>query len=338
MSVRLPSSSVLVGLLTLGGGPSVATAQPADGDPPQAAIPQLAEALVEGADTAYVSDYISFAGSDSMGFVAFALDNNRGRAGADYQAEHFVALFDERRGWIDVEGYDSFANDEGVLLGYPESPYFEFVGEPYALESIRSKSAPLNLSIGELEERITERDDTTVFSLASGPAALVWDGRRIEGRVIYEYLAIRGANRLAGMSVRGVWDMLVGGPDFQGLYLASENGEDLYVHLARSSAASGLAESPLMAFSTRDNLTQPIENLVFDVADFDAALGFYRWPAAWRLRWETDCGRATLTVDSLAHDTQTNWVLGGFAMRGVRGLVSCGGETKEIYGLAELIR
>jgi hypothetical protein len=47
----------------------------------------------------YVSDYFSFVGQDSQGPVDFALDNNRGRDGDDYQAEHFLVLHDEKTGW-----------------------------------------------------------------------------------------------------------------------------------------------------------------------------------------------------------------------------------------------
>jgi len=52
----------------------------------------------------YVSDYVSFIGEDSQGHVAFALDNNRGRDGESWQAEHFVVLHDEREGWISLQG------------------------------------------------------------------------------------------------------------------------------------------------------------------------------------------------------------------------------------------
>ena len=43
---------------------------------------------------AYYSDYFSFIGRDPVGFVAFALDNNRGVDGSEYQAEHFGVLYD----------------------------------------------------------------------------------------------------------------------------------------------------------------------------------------------------------------------------------------------------
>ncbi len=46
----------------------------------------------------YVSDCFSFVGEDVTGHVAFALDNNRGRDGKSWQAEHFVVLHDEGEG------------------------------------------------------------------------------------------------------------------------------------------------------------------------------------------------------------------------------------------------
>lgn len=304
---------------------------------PKARVPALGARVVAGSETAYVSDYVSFAGRDATGFVAFALDTNRGRAGPEYQAEHFVALFDEREGWVEIDGYDSFPNAGNVLLGYPESPYFEFVGEPYALESIAARSTALTLSIGTLTERVTRHDEETVFSMASARATLFWKGRRVEGRVIYEYLALRGANRLAGASLGSVLSMLAEGPDFQGLYLASDDGDDIYVHLARASAATVPGDA-LVAFTTHASVTQRIEDLVFEVTDFDPAFGFYRWPGGWDLTWQSECGDAHLSVETLAHDTESNWIVGGFAMRAVRGTFVCGARNAAVYGFGELIR
>ena len=49
-------------------------------------------------EVVYYSDYFSFIGEDEYGKVAFALDNNRGRDGDTWQAEHFVVMHDEHRG------------------------------------------------------------------------------------------------------------------------------------------------------------------------------------------------------------------------------------------------
>lgn len=76
-----------------------------------------ANALIAGAELAYVADYFSFIGADAQGHVAFAVDTNRGRDGADFRAEHLYAvLHDERRGWVDVRGNGCFPNPEGQLL------------------------------------------------------------------------------------------------------------------------------------------------------------------------------------------------------------------------------
>ncbi|MBN1240291.1 MAG: hypothetical protein JXB36_17440 [Gammaproteobacteria bacterium] len=278
---------------------------------------------------------MSFAGADASGRAAFALDTNRGRAAGDYQAEHFVAMYDERTGWVHLEGYTDYPNTERALLDYPDSPYFDFAGAPYALESIASPVNGLSLSIGPLEPRVTTRSDSTLFSMASAPATLSWSGRTFEGRVIYEFLAMRDENRLA-RGISGLLEVLTAGPDFQGLYLATETG-DLYVHSAPASAAASTG-NPLMAFWAAAERNLRADDVRFDVTAFDAAPGFYRWPASWSVRWRSDCGAAQLSVRSLDHDTQANWITGGFAMRAVEGEIVCGAESMPVFGFAELIR
>jgi hypothetical protein len=78
----------------------------------------------------YVSDYFSFVGQDSQGHVALALDNNRGRDGEAYQAEHFVVLHDERRGWMNAVGNGPYENGSKELKAIPDSPVFRFQGTP----------------------------------------------------------------------------------------------------------------------------------------------------------------------------------------------------------------
>lgn len=297
-------------------------------------IRDRARELVAGAETAYVSDYVSFTGADAAGRVMFALDTNRGRAEGEHQAEHFVVMHDDRAGWIDVEGDTDIDNAAGMLLEWPASPYFEITGEPYALDTLRSQPNGFVLDIGPLEPRTTTVSESTLFSMASAPATLEWRGRTLEGRVIYEHLAMRGSNRLAG-GIGGALAIFTGGPDFQGLYLGAA-GEDLYIHRAPVGGAS--TQSPLVAFHARDGTTLDIENLELEVTDYDAAFGFYRWPAAWRATWQSACGDARLTVESREHATQSNWITGGFAMRTAEAELSCGGTTTTLHGFAELIR
>jgi hypothetical protein len=131
-------------------------------------------------------------------------------------------------------------------------------------------------------------------------------------------------------------DVLTNGPDFQGLYLASGDS-DFYIHLALSAAATGLGD-PLLAFMTERGKPVAIHNLGFEVTEVQPALGFFPWPAAWAVAWQADCGQALMTVESIDHHTESNWVVGGFAMRPVLGAYRCGAETREFYGFSELIR
>ncbi|HZC68106.1 MAG TPA: hypothetical protein VE201_05760, partial [Nitrospirales bacterium] len=95
----------------------------------------------------YVSDYFSFVGADQEGRVAFALDNNRGRDGDAFQAEHFVVLHDEHKGWIDVSGNGPYDNLRKELDRIPDSPSFQFVGVPEAGLTITSTPNQLTLRI-----------------------------------------------------------------------------------------------------------------------------------------------------------------------------------------------
>lgn len=315
----------------------LARAQPAPEVPGAESILAAAAALIDGAQTAYVSDYLSFEGGDETGRVLFALDTNRGRSGEEtYQAEHFVAMYAEHEGWVDLAGYDDFPNEAGALLDFPDSPWFQLTGAPLALESVASPRNEIGIALGALTPRIATGSQTTQFALASGPATMSWRGRQLTGRVIYEFLAMRDSNRLASQGLGGALRMVTEAPDFQGLYLASGD-DDFYAHLALSSAASDIGE-PLMAFWARAGHGVSIRNLSFEVTGFAPALGFYRWPSAWELGWQSDCGDARLSIESVAHATQTNWVIGGFGMRAVVGRFECGAETAEYFGFAELIR
>lgn len=144
----------------------------------------------------YVSDYFSFVGADTHGRVAFALDNNRGRDGDAYQAEHFAVLHDEHEGWIEIAGSGPYPNRDHVLDRIPNSENLQFEGAPSTGLIITSPHNRLTLAIEPLRERTRHRHDGALTWMGSVPASLTWKGRTILGRVIYEYLVIPEFNRL----------------------------------------------------------------------------------------------------------------------------------------------
>ena len=78
----------------------------------------------------YYSDYFSFIGRGASGCVAFALDNNRGVDGPDYQTEHFGVMYDQKAGWMTLSGTGDYADTQGLLERIPDSPAFKFEGNP----------------------------------------------------------------------------------------------------------------------------------------------------------------------------------------------------------------
>jgi hypothetical protein len=165
--------------------------------------------------------------------------------------------------------------------------------------------------------------------MGSANAVLTWKGRTIPGRVIYEYFMMPDFNRLT-RTYWGMWN------EFQGLYLLSENSDDVYVHSQKSERIAKLI-GHLAGFATFRGSTEPLQDLTLEVVDRDLAWGFYRWPRAWRLAWNGPQGRATLTLTQTTRRSIGNWAVGGFSMAIVQGELLYAGKRLPVYGLAELI-
>ena len=277
----------------------------------------------------YLSDYFSFVGEDDKGHVAFALDNNRGRDGVAYQAEHFLVLHDERQGWVKLAGNGLFQNAKGDLRTIPDSPFFRFQGTPRTGLTITSDVNHLTLRVDPIPERTKNRHNDAVTWMGSAPAVLVWNERTIPGRVIYEYLMMPQFNRLT-RTYWGTWK------EFQGFYLLADHSNDIYVHSQLSERIAPLV-GKLLGFVAIDHKTEPLKDLKVEVLEHDLALGFYRWPTAWRITWTGSNGPITLSLSVFDRNGIGNWVIGGFSMGILRGELDDVGTKHTIYGLAELI-
>lgn len=277
----------------------------------------------------YVSDYFSFVGSDGQGHVAFALDNNRGRDGETFQAEHFIVLHDERQGWVTVAGNGFYDNSAHELARIPDSAFFQFHGSPESGLTVVSETNQLTLRIDPLTERTRRTHERGMTWMGSAAAVLTWQGRTIPGRVLYEYLMMPDFNRLT-RSYWGLWK------DFQGLYLKAGAIGDLYLHSQHSEKIGALV-GHLVGFSVLGEEASSLPDLHIEVLDRETALGFYRWPTAWRVTWTGAKGPAQLQLTAFDRNTIAGWLIGGFAMALVRGELSYDGRTIPIYGLVELL-
>jgi len=277
----------------------------------------------------YVSDYFSFVGEDAQGRVAFALDNNRGRDGESWQAEHFVVLHDEQEGWVSLQGSGSYDNSTHQLETIPPSTFFHIEGMPQTGMLINSTPNNLTLSIKPIPIRLAKEHEGGRYWLGSTAGELQWNGRTLQGRVIYEYFMMPEFNRLS-RTYWGLWK------HFQGLYLVIEGLGDLYVHSQESDMMAPLVGT-VSGFLAVQGETQPLQVLQVTLLDHNQAWGLYRWPSAWGLNWvnKSGAGRAQLEIQNLK--TMGNWVIGGFGMGIVKGIVHYNGKEYPAYGLVELI-
>lgn len=277
----------------------------------------------------YVSDYVSFVGDDAQGHVAFALDNNRGRDGESWQAEHFVVLHEEQEGWISLQGTGSYENSTHELQTIPPSSFFQIEGMPQTGMSIHSPPNNLTLSIEPIPIRFARDHEDGRYWLGSAAAVLQWHDRTLKGRVIYEYFMMPEFNRLS-RTYWGLWK------HFQGLYLVVEGLGDLYVHSQESDMMAPLVGT-VSGFLAVQGETEPLQALQVTLLDHNQAWGLYRWPSAWGLNWVNKAGAGRASLEIQEFKTMGNWVIGGFGMGIVHGIVHYNGQEYPAYGLAELI-
>ena len=278
----------------------------------------------------YYSDYFSFVGSDSKGRVAFALDNNRGQDGEEFQAEHFLVLHDEHQGWQRVYGNGSYPNTHKELIIIPNSEAFQFKGTPEKGMEINSSVNRLKLSIEPVNNYLENKKGTAHLRMGSSSAVLQWGDRQIQGRVIYEYIYLPQFNRLS-RGYTGLWK------DFHGIYLSVEGGGDFYYHSQKSKLlAPPVGESSGFFFSKKGQPTA-LSKIDINPGDYEQAKGTYQWPTSWK--GTLSCGTIPyrLRVNLSERKTISNWVTGGFAMGILTGEISSGKNKLKVYGLGELL-
>ncbi len=277
----------------------------------------------------YYSDYFSFIGGDDRGMVAFALDNNRGRDGDSWQAEHFLALHDEKTGWQAVTGNGPYYNVTRQLETIPNSPDFSFEGTAGNGLLIQSKTNALALKVAPVKIRIAEKRGLAEYRLGSAEATLTWGDRKLRGRVIYEYLFMPAFNRLT-RKYPGAFS------DFHGIYVSIQNVGDLYIHTQKS-----MFFSPLIArqegFLFLNGQGYRLSSLNVNIRKSSFAPGFYRWPEWWEGSFAAGLDHYAFTCRTTDRKTISSWVIGGFAMGIVKGSLVSARETWTLYGLGELI-
>lgn len=284
---------------------------------------------LEGLKLAYFSDYFSFVGEDAKGKVAFALDNNRGRDGDKFQAEHFVCLHDERKGWIEVQGSGIHPNPKRELKRIPDTEFFQFTGTPESGVEIKSHINGVELTVSPLPKILVHQEGLASYWLGSSAAILKWDGRIIRGRVIYEFLFLPAFNRMTRNYV-DLWN------DFHGIYAVVDGAGDFYIHHQRSRMMEPLIGSA-EGFLVLNGVSETLEHSEMTVLSKTLGTGFFQWPTLWKGNFEVRSTPYRFTVGISERKNVATWIIGGFAMGIVKGVLKTGDKSFHLYGLGELL-
>ena len=256
-------------------------------------------------------------------------DTNRGQDGNTWQAEHFIAMHDEKKEWVELKGngfYDLTTTD---MIPIPDSECFKFQENPVQGMTISSEINSLELTIEPIPVILSQQKGLAKFWMGSSKSTLKWNGRVISGRVIYEFLFLPAFNRLT-RKYRGLWK------DFHGIYVKIGDSGDLYLHTQLSPFLSPLVgeKAGFIFLNTRGGETVKLRIVV---TKKELALGFYRWPLAWngQFQWNNQIYEFDLKLEH--RKTMGNWMIGGFSMGILKGQLMQGNKIYPLIGLGELL-
>lgn len=281
-------------------------------------------------ESEYWSDFVSFAGADAQGRVAFALDTNRGREGVEFQAEHFCVLYDEGRGWVELAGNGAYDNSARAGAAIPDSKHFAFTGAPRTGWKIRGDGNGLELAIEPISIRTRRALGGAEFDTGSAAAILTWKGRKLAGRAIYERNHLPDKNLIMSPE-SGLF-----GDGWNAIYALVDGKGDLRVHQSGGDIQNLLEHRA--GFLELDGKTRILPLAVFEARNWSQGGGFYQWPGRWIAKWKSpeSAGRVEVTLEQ--RNVVFNWVFGGFAVALVRGELKLDGEKHELWGLAQIVR
>ena len=291
------------------------------------------EDRLEKNDAVSFSDYYSFIGEDEYGRIAFALDNNRRRTDGKYQADHSTFYYDTESGFEAIPGYGTYSPKDEMLRSIPDSEFFTFKEED-GVTTVTSEKTDLELQFGQISKVFDTASERTLMTYGLADAQLKRGDRVLKGRLIHERFAI-SEFRFNFFN----WTLLsnfITNTRFHGLYLFTEDGEDIYLR-ATNFKADWVDTPEAFGFFGNGEHNELLQNVKIRVLKRRQGPGLFRLPTKWGASWGSD-NSALLEVTEVSSDVITNWFVGGFAMAYVEGNVTLpNGDTKSVSGFAELI-
>jgi hypothetical protein len=277
----------------------------------------------------YHSDYFSFVGSDAQGSVYLAHDNNRGQTGERFFADHWIMMYAEGQGVAPIIGSAHYPNPDKVLEVIPDSENFQFRGTIAGGLRMTSASNGIDMTVEGLKPILRRQKPDNDYWIGAAPATMRWKGRTLTGRVIFEFIARTGFNRFTS-------DFGANWNNFNGLYLLTEDGKDIYLRHHDRVTPDTPRESGMATMET-DGVMSEIDFKITESRSVENRT--YRWPTKWNLSFVHAGARWVLRGETDALEIVADWEKGGFAMSVISGEVmkADGSGKRRFKGWAELL-
>jgi hypothetical protein len=277
----------------------------------------------------YHSDYFSFIGSDAQGTVYLAHDNNRGQTGDAFFADHWIMMWAEGEGVVPIVGSAHYPNPGKVLEFIPDSENFQFRGTIAGGIRMMSASNGIDMTVEGLTPILRRQKPDDDYWIGAAQATMTWKGRTLNGRVIFEFIARKGYNRFTS-------DFGANWSNFNGLYLITDDGRDLYLRYHEKNRP-GVPRESGMATIERDGVLSEIDFRITESRPHENRT--YRWPTKWSVDFTHNGARWTLTGETKALEIVADWDKGGFAMSVISGeLARADGSGRRTFkGWGELL-
>jgi hypothetical protein len=277
----------------------------------------------------YHSDYFSFIGSDALGTVYLAHDNNRGQTGERFFADHWIMMWAEGQGVVPIVGSAHYPNPGKLLEYIPDSENFQFRGSISGGMRMMSASNDIDMNVEGLTPILRRQQPDNDYWIGAAAATMKWKGRMLRGRVIFEFIARKGYNRFTS-------DFGANWNNFNGLYLLTDDGRDIYLRY-HDKVTPGVPRESGMTTLERDGVMSDIDFKITESRAVDYRT--YRWPTKWDIGFSHNGSRWNLTGETKDLQLVADWEKGGFAMSIISGEVKkAGGSSRRTFkGWAELL-
>lgn len=194
---------------------------------------------------------------------------------------------------------------------------------------MRSASNNIELTVEPLQPTLRRQQPGNDTWIGAASAVLRWNGRSLNGRVIFEFIARTGYNRFTS-DFGSNWN------NFNGLYLKGADGTDLYLRHHEKSQSGSPRDSGMSTIGGHGVLEEINFAVVGSRQVSDRA---YRWPESWLVEFRHLGTNWRLEANTSALEEIADWKTGGFAMSVIKGHASRidGAARIAVEGLAELL-